>query len=38
MTLCVTRRFGFSEEEVLQGFDTAFRADATGAIKVMFNL
>ncbi|KAL4857711.1 Sorbitol dehydrogenase [Chlorella vulgaris] len=34
----ITHRFGFSEEEVLQGFDTAFRADATGAIKVMFNL
>ncbi|EFN56178.1 hypothetical protein CHLNCDRAFT_30796 [Chlorella variabilis] len=34
----ITHRFGFSAAEVLRGFDTAHRADATGAIKVMFNL
>ncbi|KAK9807644.1 hypothetical protein WJX72_005195 [[Myrmecia] bisecta] len=34
----ITHRFGFSESELLQGFDTAYRAAETKAIKVMFNL
>jgi L-iditol 2-dehydrogenase len=34
----ITHRFGFSAEEVRQGFDTAMRAAETKAIKVMFNL
>lgn len=32
------RRFGFSQEGVQQGFETAHLADSTGAVKVMFNL
>lgn len=34
----VTHRLGFSEEEVVKGFDTALRSAETKAIKVMFNL
>ncbi|KAK2076783.1 hypothetical protein QBZ16_005009 [Prototheca wickerhamii] len=34
----ITHRFGFSKEEVLQGFETASRPNETHAIKVMFNL
>lgn len=34
----ITHRFGFDEEQVLQGFETAKNAAAHGAIKVMFNL
>lgn len=34
----VTHRLGFTEEEVVKGFDTALRSAETKAIKVMFNL
>ena len=34
----ITHRYGFSAEDVRQGFDTAARAAETDAIKVMFNL
>lgn len=34
----ITHRFGFSAEEVRQGFDTAARAAQTKAIKVMFDM
>jgi L-iditol 2-dehydrogenase len=34
----ITHRFRFTESDVAEGFDTAARADRTGAIKVMFNL
>lgn len=34
----ITHRFGFSGAGVAQGFETAHRADQTGAVKVMFNL
>lgn len=34
----ITHRFGFSQEDVLEGFDVASRPDQTGAIKVMFDL
>ncbi len=34
----VTHRFGFSAKDVADGFDTAARADETGALKVMFRL
>ena len=33
----ITHRFGFSEKEIVTGFDTAAAAAKTGAIKVMFN-
>jgi L-iditol 2-dehydrogenase len=34
----ITHRFSFTPEGVADGFDTAARPGATGAIKVMFNL
>lgn len=34
----ITHRFGFTVKDVAEGFDTAARAAATGAIKVMFDL
>ncbi|KAK9814629.1 hypothetical protein WJX72_009022 [[Myrmecia] bisecta] len=34
----ITHRFGFSESEVADAFDTAYRSAETKAIKVMFNL
>lgn len=34
----ITHRFKFTASDVAKGFDTAARADQTGAIKVMFNL
>lgn len=34
----ITHRYGFSADDVRQGFDTAAHAAETGAIKVMFNL
>lgn len=33
----ITHRFGFSQDDVINGFDTAAAAGKTGAIKVMFN-
>ena len=33
----ITHRFGFSQDEVITGFETAAAAGKTGAIKVMFN-
>ena len=33
----ITHRFGFSEKDIVTGFDTAAAAGKTGAIKVMFN-
>lgn len=33
----ITHRFGFSEKDILTGFETAAAAGKTGAIKVMFN-
>lgn len=38
VTPLITHRFGFSEQEVAKGFDTALRSAETKAIKVMFNL
>lgn len=38
VTPLITHRFGFSQEGVQQGFETAHLADSTGAVKVMFNL
>lgn len=34
----ITHRFGFSEQEIHAGFDTAARSNETQAIKVMFDL
>lgn len=34
----ITHRFGFNEQDVLDGFTTAKNAETNGAIKVMFNL
>ncbi len=33
----ITHRFGFSEKDIITGFETAAAAGKTGAIKVMFN-
>ena len=33
----ITHRFGFSEGDILKGFETAAAAARTGAIKVMFS-
>lgn len=33
----ITHRFGFSEKDIVKGFETAAAAGKTGAIKVMFN-
>ena len=33
----ITHRFGFSQDDIITGFDTAAAAAKTGAIKVMFN-
>jgi threonine dehydrogenase-like Zn-dependent dehydrogenase len=33
----ITHRFGFSEKDIINGFETAAAAGKTGAIKVMFN-
>ena len=33
----ITHRFGFSQDDIITGFDTAAAAGKTGAIKVMFN-
>lgn len=33
----ITHRFGFSEKDIITGFETAAAAGRTGAIKVMFN-
>ena len=33
----ITHRFGFSEKDIISGFETAAAAGKTGAIKVMFN-
>ena len=38
VSMMITHRFGFSENEVHAAFDCAARAAQTGAIKVMFNL
>jgi hypothetical protein len=34
----ITHRFAFSAAGVAQGFETAARAEQTGAIKVMFDM
>lgn len=34
----ISHRFGFTEDEVAKGFDTALRSAETQAVKVLFNL